>query len=190
MLKTDCDFNRGQGPNSIDSGLPKCRESLLSTSHWLTISSSFCKTVSMLDKHLSATKIAESSAYNNSLLQTASDISLTYIKNKRGPSIDPWRTPHELFACEERVPDTTYLIHIRSLLPCQWRSQNAENLRKSKEDYWNSSDSHQFRTFSNWMLLLKERICSQRCEFSRILWERILSFKSSSYWYGKSLLRH
>ena len=46
----------------------------------------------MLDKHVSATKIAELSAYNNSLLQTAPDISLTYIKNKRGPSIDPWET--------------------------------------------------------------------------------------------------
>ena len=88
MLKTDCDFNLGLDQKSIDSVLPKCRESLLSTSHSLTISSSFCKTVSMLDKHLSATKIAESSAYNINLLQTAPYISLTYIKNKRGPSIE------------------------------------------------------------------------------------------------------
>ena len=101
MLKIDCDF---LDPNSIDSVLPKCRESLLSTIHSLTISNSFCKTVSMLDKHLSATKVAESSAYSNSLLQTAPDISLTYIKNKRGTSIDPWGTPHEIFACE-------FLIH-------------------------------------------------------------------------------
>ena len=43
MLKTDCDFNLGLDPNSKDSVLPKCRESLLSTSHSLTISSSFCK---------------------------------------------------------------------------------------------------------------------------------------------------
>ena len=49
MLKSDCDFNLGQDPNSIDSVLPKCRESLLSTSHLLTISSSFCKIGSMLD---------------------------------------------------------------------------------------------------------------------------------------------
>ena len=62
MLRTDCDFNLGLGPNSIDSVLPKCRESLLSTSHSFTISGSFCKAVSMLDTHLSATKIAESSA--------------------------------------------------------------------------------------------------------------------------------
>ena len=80
MLKTDCDFNLGLDPNSIDSVLPKCRESLLSTSHSLTISKAFCKTVSMLDNHLSATKITESSAYNKSLLLTAPDISLTYIK--------------------------------------------------------------------------------------------------------------
>ena len=61
----------------------------------------------MLDKHLSATKIAEPSAYNKRLLLTALDISLTYIKNKRGPSIDPWGTPHEIFACEDNVPDTS-----------------------------------------------------------------------------------
>ena len=24
-----------------------------------------------------------------------------YIKNKRGPSINPWGTTHEIFACEE-----------------------------------------------------------------------------------------
>ena len=63
LLKTDSDFNLGLDPNSIDSVLPKCRESLLSTSHSLTTSSSFCKIVSKLDKHLCATKIAESSAY-------------------------------------------------------------------------------------------------------------------------------
>ena len=106
ILKTDCGYNLGLDQNSIDSVLPKCRESLLSTSHSLTISSSFCKTVSLFDKHLSATKIAESSAYNKSLLLTAPDISLTYIKNKRDPSIDPCGTPHEIFACEDRVPDT------------------------------------------------------------------------------------
>ena len=52
--------------------------------------------------HVSATKIAESSAYNKSLLLTAPDISLTSIKNKRDPSIEPWGTPHEKFACEDR----------------------------------------------------------------------------------------
>ena len=38
------------------------------------------------------------------------------------------------------------------------------------------------RLFSKWELLLKIRICSQT--------ERILSFKSSSLWYDKSLLPH
>ena len=42
-----------------------------------------------------------------------------------------------------------------------------------------SNDSLQVRPFSNGELLLKERICSQR--------ERILSFKSSSLRYEKSL---
>ena len=62
------------------------QESLLSTSHSLTISSSFCKTDSLLDKHLTTTKIAESSVYNKSVLLTALNISLTHIKKKRGPS--------------------------------------------------------------------------------------------------------
>ena len=75
LLKTDCDFNLG-----LDSVCFFCRESLFSTSYSLTISSSLCKTVSMIDKHLSAIKIAESSAYNNKLLLKAPDISLTYIK--------------------------------------------------------------------------------------------------------------
>ena len=61
----------------------------------------------MLDEHLSASKIAESSACNKSLLLTSLYISLTYIKNKRDPSIDPWGIPHEIFACEDRVPDTS-----------------------------------------------------------------------------------
>ena len=39
-----------------------------------------------------------------------------------------------------------------------------------------SSDSHLLCPLSNWELLLKERIYSQR--------ERILSFKSSSFSYG------
>ena len=43
----------------------------------------------MLDKHLSATKIAESSAYNKSLLLAALDISLTYIKIKGVPVLIP-----------------------------------------------------------------------------------------------------
>ena len=68
ILKTDCYSNLCLDPNSVDSVLPKCRESLFSTSHSLTISRSFCETVSMLDKHLSAFKIAESSAYNKTFI--------------------------------------------------------------------------------------------------------------------------
>ena len=70
ILKPDCDINLDLDPNSIASVLPKCRESLLSASHSLTISSSFCTICSILDTHISATKIAESSAYNKSLLLT------------------------------------------------------------------------------------------------------------------------
>ena len=46
-----------------------------------------------------------------------------------------------------------------------------------RETTVSSNDSLQFRPFSKWELLLKERICSQR--------ERILSFTSSSLRYGK-----
>ena len=45
-----------------------------------------------------------------------------------------------------------------------------------------SSDSHQLRPFSNFGLLLKERIYS--------LWELILSFKSSPLLYRKALFSH
>ena len=46
-----------------------------------------------------------------------------------------------------------------------------------------NSGSLQLRPFLKWELLLKERICSQTGE-------QILSFKSSSLWYEKSLLPH
>ena len=45
-----------------------------------------------------------------------------------------------------------------------------------------SNGSLQLRLFSKWDLFLKEIICSQR--------ERIVSFKSSSLYFEKSLLPH
>ena len=73
MIKPDCDFNLGLDPNSIEYVLPKCKESFGNQpfTHNLIF-------VPKLDTHLSSTKShAESSAYNRSLLLTASDISLT-----------------------------------------------------------------------------------------------------------------
>ena len=59
-------------------------------------------------------------------------------------------------------------------LPERWKTYAHQ-----RETTGSSSDSLQLRPFSKWELLIKERICSQR--------KRILSFKSSSLWYGNSL---
>ena len=55
----------------------------------------------MSDLHLPETKIPESSAYNNNLFFTTADMSFTYIKNRRGPRIDPCGTPQEIPAVNE-----------------------------------------------------------------------------------------
>ena len=39
----------------------------------------------------------KSSAYNNRTDDLACFLSLTYITKNRGPTIDPWETPHEIF---------------------------------------------------------------------------------------------
>ena len=43
-----------------------------------------------------------SSAYKNRLHLTAIGISLTYIKNDKGPRIDPCGTPHEMLEPSEK----------------------------------------------------------------------------------------
>ena len=59
-------------------------------------------------------------------------------------------------------------------IPTQWRTQNAEKYyTHQRETTGTSSEFHQLCPFSNWVILLKERICSHG--------ERILSFKSSSF---------
>ena len=60
--------------------------------------------------------------------------------------------------------------------------EHRKSYAHQRETIGSSSDSLHLRPFSKWELLLKERICSER--------EQILSFKSSSLWYGKSLLPH
>ena len=59
-------------------------------------------------------------------------------------------------------------------------SQNAESYAHQSQTTWSSNDSLQLCPCSKWKLLSKERIFSQR--------ERILSFKSGSLLYGKSLI--
>ena len=61
-------------------------------------------------------------------------------------------------------------------------TRRLKKLRTSRETTGSSSDSFHLHSFSKWELLLEERICSQR--------EQILSLKSSSLRYGKSLLPH
>ena len=43
-----------------------------------------------------------SSAYKNRLHLTAIGISLTYIKNNKGPKIDPYGTPHDMLETAEK----------------------------------------------------------------------------------------
>ena len=59
-------------------------------------------------------------------------------------------------------------------------ARTLKSYAQKRETMGSSSDSLPLSPFSKWELLLKERICSQR--------ERILSFKSSSIWYGKPIL--
>ena len=62
----------------------------------------------------------------------------------------------------------------------QWRSQNTEKLHTLKGDYWIKQWLSSIAPLFQMGIALKKRICSQR--------ERILFFKSSSLWYGNSLL--
>ena len=47
-----------------------------------------------------------SSAYNSSSQLIAPDMSLTYKRNKRGPRIEPWGTPHSSFPGSEKLFST------------------------------------------------------------------------------------
>ena len=43
ITRAGSDFNLGLDPKRIDSVLPRCKESLLFTSHWLTVSKSLLR---------------------------------------------------------------------------------------------------------------------------------------------------
>ena len=72
-------------PNNIDSVFPRCNDKRFSTNYSLTDSNSLHKTSSISNTSL---------AYTRSLQLIAVSIFLIYIRNKRGPSIDPCGTPH------------------------------------------------------------------------------------------------
>ena len=103
-----------------------------------------------------------------------------------GPSVSSqalylWATAVPFF-CPirfSRFPIKLWILHANLK---QWRSQNTEKYAHQRETTGSSSDSLHLHPFSKWELLLKERISPQR--------QLILSFKISSYWYGKSLLPH
>ena len=91
--------------NNIDSVLPRCNDKRFSTNHSLTDSNSLLRISSISDTSLLEASSAESSAYKRSLHLTAAFISLTYIRNKRGPSIDPCGTPHVTDLNSEKTPE-------------------------------------------------------------------------------------
>ena len=74
-------------PNNTDSVFPRYNDKRFSTNHLLTDSNSRLRTSSISDTSLLEASRAESSAYQRSLQLTAAFISLTYIRNRRGPSI-------------------------------------------------------------------------------------------------------
>ena len=92
-------------PKRIDSVLPRCNDKRFSDNHSLTDSNSRFKISSISDTSLLDARSAESSAYKSSLHLTAAFISLTYIKNKRGPRIEPCGTPHVTVLNSEKTPE-------------------------------------------------------------------------------------
>ena len=100
-------------PNNIDSVLQRCNDKRFSTNQSLTDSNYLLRTSSISDTSLPEASSAESSAYKRSLHLTAAFISLTYIRNKRGPSSDPCGTPHLTDLNSEKTPEisTTCTLH-------------------------------------------------------------------------------
>ncbi|KAH3855853.1 hypothetical protein DPMN_098423 [Dreissena polymorpha] len=58
--------------------------------------------------------MAESSAYKSNL----ADISFTWIKNNKGPRMEPWGTPQEMFSDDEKVPDTSTSCFLSDKYDC------------------------------------------------------------------------
>ena len=91
---------------------PKWMLSLVSRSHCYRLLKSLFKCVSISVKCLCWKTRQESSAYSNRSDDTACFISLTYIRNGKGPRIDPWgyhtkflRWLNTYSLCLLRIPD-------------------------------------------------------------------------------------
>ena len=106
-------------PKRIDSVLPRCNDKRFSANHSLTDSDTRFKISSISDTSLLDARSAESSAYKSSLHLTAAFISLTYIKNKRGP-IEPCGTPHMTVLNSEKTPE----IYTVCSLPPKYESNH------------------------------------------------------------------
>ena len=86
-------------PNRMDLVLysPKWMLSLLSRNHSHSLLKSLFKCFSILVACLRWKTRQDSSAYSYRSEDTACFISLTYIRKSKGPRIDPWGRPHEIF---------------------------------------------------------------------------------------------
>ena len=94
--------------NNIDSVFSRSNDKRFSTNHSLTDSNSLLRTFSISDTSLLEASRAESSSYKRSLQLTAAFISLTYIRNRNGPSIDPCGTPHVTYLNSEKTLPPKY----------------------------------------------------------------------------------
>ena len=90
-------------PNKIDSVLPRCKESLLSTSQLLKAQISFPSVSWMTLTSFPETNKAESSANKMSLHYTADSMSVTYIRKSNGPRMEPCGTPQGTILGLEKV---------------------------------------------------------------------------------------
>ena len=82
------------------------------TMHSLTDSNSRLKISSISDTSLLDARSAESSVDKSSLHLTAAFISLTDIKNIRGPRIEPCFTPHVTVLNSEKTPEISTVCYL------------------------------------------------------------------------------
>ncbi|KAH3838430.1 hypothetical protein DPMN_111839 [Dreissena polymorpha] len=64
--------------------------------------------------------MAESSASKSNLCLIKAEISFTQIKNNKGPSLEPWGTPQEMFSDEEKVPATSPSCFLSDKYDCNY----------------------------------------------------------------------
>ena len=129
--------------------------------------------------HEEATQSIDSHQHNNSKANRSLFLSKMTAKLESAPKATPINEVLTHYTIPTQVlNNNTHLTHNKQN-HCL-NTNGAARMLHQRETTGSSSDSLHLRPYSKLELLLKERIRSQR--------ERILSFKSSSLWYGKSLL--